>query len=154
MGCAGLLDWPWTLKNKELVHKFVGVREGRMEPQNILDNTIQDRPEEWITKMWRAVYHFPSNDVGLANRMDTYIDDKFMHQVDPEDRYSMRDYRDARHHRLLEFMVLIIHPNKPTWVTITIGNTIFGALEGSRPVDWGLVFQDLVKRLSWKIVQF
>ena len=48
---------------------------------------------------------------------------------------------------LLEFILSVIHPDKSTWVTITIGNTIFGALDGCRPVDWGLVFWDLIKRL-------
>ena len=32
-------------------------------------------------------------------------------------------------------------------MTRTIGNTIFGALSGERPVDWGKVFSELVQRL-------
>ena len=52
------------------------------------------------------------------------MDGKFLHQVDPKDGYPVRDCRDVRHRWLLEFIVSIIHPNKPTWVTIMIGNTI------------------------------
>ena len=48
---------------------------------------------------------------------------------------------------MLEFLVPIVHPDKPTRVTCTIGNTIFGALSGDRPVDWGKVFSELVQRL-------
>ena len=48
---------------------------------------------------------------------------------------------------MLEFLVPIVHPDKPTRVTHTIGNTIFGALSGDRPVDWGKVFSELVQRL-------
>ena len=33
-------------------------------------------------------------------------------------------------------------------MTITIGNTIFGALDGGRPVDWGIVFRNLAQRLA------
>ena len=33
-------------------------------------------------------------------------------------------------------------------MTITIGNTIFGALDGVRPVDWEIVFRDLALRLA------
>ena len=40
-----------------------------------------------------------------------------------------------------------MYPKKPTRVTITVGNTIFGALSGERPVDWGIVVKDLVQRL-------
>ena len=32
-------------------------------------------------------------------------------------------------------------------MTITVGNTIFGALSGEKLVDWGVVVKDLVQRL-------
>ena len=73
---------------------------------------------------------------------------RFMHQVDPKDGYSVSDCRVDRHQRLLKLMVPIVHPDKPTRVTITIGNTIFGALDGGREVDRGLVFRDMVQRLA------
>ena len=66
-----------------------------------------------------------------------------MHQVDPKDGYSMGDCQNGRQRRMLEFLVPIVHSNKLTWVTITIGNTMFGALDGGREVDWGVVFLDL-----------
>ena len=44
-------------------------------------------------------------------------------------------------------MVPLLYPEKPTRVTITVGNTIFGASSGERPVDWGQVVKDLVQRL-------
>ena len=49
---------------------------------------------------------------------------------------------------MLEFLVPIVHPDKPTQVTITIGNTLFGALDGGREVDWRVVFRDLAQRLE------
>ena len=48
---------------------------------------------------------------------------------------------------MLEFLVPLLYPEKPTRVTIMVGNTIFGALSGERPVDWGVVVKDLVERL-------
>ena len=75
------------------------------------------------------------------------MEGKFTHAVDPKDGYPVQDCRNSRQRRVLEFLVLIIHPDKPTRVTITIGNTIFEALEGDRPVDWGVIFRDLVQRL-------
>ena len=75
---------------------------------------------------------------------DTYVDGKFMHAVDPKDGYLVRDCRNAWYYRVLEFLIPIVHPDKPTRVTITIGNTIFGVLDGDRPVDWGVIFRDLV----------
>ena len=54
------------------------------------------------------------------------------------------DYKEPRARRVLEFLVPLLYPEKPTRVTITVGNTIFGALSGERPVDWGVVVKDLV----------
>ena len=45
------------------------------------------------------------------------------------------DCKDPRVKRVLEFLVPLLYPEKPTRVMITVGNTIFGALSGERPVD-------------------
>ena len=105
------------------------------ERPNIFDGTVQDRFQMWTAKLWRDTYDFPSVGAGLANRMDSYIEGWFMHQVDPKDGYAIGDCRNGRQRRVLEFLVPIVHPDKPTRVTITIGNTIFRALDGGREVD-------------------
>ena len=114
----------------------------------MFDTTVRDRPQLWTADLWRQTYRFPRGGSGLSNRTEGHHEGRFMHQVDPKDGYSVSDCRVNRHRRLLEFMIPIVHPNKPTRVTITIGNTIFGALDGGREVDWGVIFQDLVQRLA------
>ena len=130
MRCVGLLERQWSLKHEDTVRELIP-----MERPNMFDGTIQDRPQKWTSEVWREVYKFPSCEVGLVNQMDAFVHDKFVHMVDPKDRYPVRDCRDAQNRRLLEFIVPIIHPDKPIRVTIMIGNTIFGALDGGRPVD-------------------
>ena len=83
----------------------------------------------------------------MANRTDLYIEGKFRNEADPKDGYPVRDCRDASERRMLEFLVPIVHPDKPTRVTRTLGNTIFGALSGERSVDWAVIFMELVNRL-------
>ena len=147
LGCAGLLERPWNLKNEDFIQQFVLIREGKLEQNNMFDTTIRDRPEEWTAGVWREVYDFQPEGSGLANRTDLYIEGKFRNDADPKDGFPVRDYRDSRKRRLLEFLVPIVHPDKPTRVTRTIGNTIFGALSEDRPVDWGKVLSELVQRL-------
>ena len=113
----------------------------------MFDTTIRDRPEEWTAGVWREVYNFQPGGCSLANRNDLYIEGKVRNDVDPKDGFPVRDYRNSRERRLLEFLVPIMHPDKPTRVTRTIGNTIFGALSGDIPVDWGKVFSELIQRL-------
>ena len=83
----------------------------------------------------------------MANQMDKYMEDKFLHEVDSKDGFPVRECRDARERRILEFLVPIVHSAKPTRVTHTLDNTIFGALNGDRPVDWAKIFMDLINRL-------
>ena len=147
LGCAGLLERPWNLKNEEFIQQFVIIREQKMERSNIFDTTICDRPEEWTAGVWREVYDFLPGGGGMANRTDLYIEGKFRNDADPKDGFPIRYCRDARERRLLEFLVPIVHPNKPTRVIRTLGNTIFGALSGERSVDWAVIFMELVNRL-------
>ena len=67
--------------------------------------------------------------------------------MNPKDGYALVDCKEPRARRVLEFLVLLLYPKKPMRVTIMVGNTIFGALSGERPVDWGVVVKDLVQRL-------
>ena len=124
-----------------------------MQPErpNIFDRTIRDRPQLWTADLWQDTYSFPRGGSGLSNQMEGYHEGRFMHQVDPKDRYSVGDCQNDRQQRLLEFLVSIIHPDKPTLVTITIGNTIFGALDGGREVAWGVVFRDMAHQLAKEI---
>ena len=147
IGCTGLLERPWNLKNEEFIQEFVMIREQKMERSNIFDTTIHDRPEEWTSGVWREVYNFASGGGGMANRTDLYIEGKFRNEADPKDGFPIRDCRDARERRVLEFLVPIVHPDKPTRVTRMLGNTIFGALSGERSVDWAIIFMELVNRL-------
>ena len=57
------------------------------------------------------------------------------------------DCEDPREWRVLEFVVPIMYPEKPTWITVMISNTIFGALSSMRLVSWGVVMQEIAGKL-------
>ena len=83
----------------------------------------------------------------MASRTDCFIDGKFSARVNPKDGFVVAECKEARAKRVLEFLDPLLYPEKPTRVTITVGNTIFGALFGERPVDWGQVVKDVVQQL-------
>ena len=143
MRCEGLVDRPWILKREQLVRELL-----LSERPNMFDTTVRDRPQLWTADLWRQTYRFLRGGSVLSNQTEGHHEGRFMHQVDPKDGYSVSDCRVDRHRRLLEFLIPIVHPDKPTQVTITIGNTIFGALDNGREVDWGVVFRDMVQRLA------
>ena len=92
-------------------------------------------PGEVDSKRVEEGLRFGRGGEGMASQTDRYIDGMFSSRVNPKDRYAVADYKDPRVKRVLEFLVPLLYPEKPTRVTITVGNTIFGALFGERPVD-------------------
>jgi hypothetical protein len=68
----------------------------------------------------------------------------------PKDGYAIEDCTDVRHRRVLAFLVPILYPEKPNRITVTMGNTIFGALNGGRKVNWARIISNLVVQLiAW-----
>ena len=141
IGCNGLLGKPWGLRMEDMVAELIGDKDNRW------DRTVRQAPEKWTAKEWRKVYNFGRGGEGMASWTDRFIDGMFSGKVNPKDRYAVADCRDSRVRRVLEFLVPLLYLEKLTRVTITVGNTIFGALSGERPVDWGIVVKDLVQRL-------
>ena len=50
--------------------------------------------------------------------------------------------RSKRERRVLKFLMPILNPEKPKRINLTLANTMFGALSGSRPVNWGLLIHE------------
>ena len=136
--CYGFARKPWGLRMEDLVVELLGDKDNRW------DRTMRQAPEKWTAKEWRKVYGFGRGGEGMASRTDRYIDGMFSGRVSPKDGYAVANCKDPRIERVLEFLVPLLYLEKPTRVTITVGNTIFGALSGERPVDWGVVVKDLV----------
>ena len=83
--------------------------------------------------------------MGFTNRQ--YIVGQFSKSVNPKDGYTVSDCKDFRAKQVLEFLIPILYLEKSTRVTVTMENTVFGALMGDQPVDWGLLIYDVVTRM-------
>ena len=141
IGCIGLLNTPWNIKDEGLVRELV---EGA---PNQFDHTVRCKPEKWTALVWRETYGFKSKGYGWASRTNKYIVGQFSKSVNPKDGYAVSDCDDFRAKQVLEFLIPILYPEKPTRVTMMVGNTVFGALLGDRPVHWGLLLYDVVARM-------
>ena len=40
----------------------------------------------------------------------------------------------------------ILNPEKPKRISLTMANTLFGAMSGVQPVNWGLIIHEVVER--------
>jgi hypothetical protein len=75
----------------------------------------------------------------------------FKELPNPKDGYAIEDCKDPRHKRLLAFLIPIVYPEKPNRITVTWGNTIFGAMSGSRKVNWARIITNLIVQLSARV---
>ena len=111
----------------------------------------QVRPQLVCSSRLEEGLQFPIRGEGMATRAERYVEAKFANPPHPKDEYSLPECTDPRSRRVLEFLVPILYREKPARVTVIVGNTIFGAYNGERKVDWALVIWDVVKRLLTKV---
>ena len=74
---------------------------------------------------------------------------KFSTYINPKDGHAVADCVDPREWRVLEFVVPIMYPGKPTRITVTLGNTIFGALSTVQKVTWGVSDTRVSRKVSF-----
>ena len=106
------------------------VRELTKGAPNQYEGTIRARPETWGAERWREAYGFNIGGERFASWTDKFIGGKFRNVANPKDGFAIADCEDSRAKKVLEFLIPILYPEKPTRVTVTVGNTIFGALLG------------------------
>jgi hypothetical protein len=141
IGCIGLIRRPWNVKSDEMIQELVG------GVPNQYELTVRGRPVSWTEEVWAEVYGFGKSGVGLASRSDKQSTGKFHNPAHNKEGYAISDCRNDRHRRVLEFLIPILYPEKPTRVTVTVANTIFGAFE-DRMVHWGKVIASIVAKLA------
>jgi hypothetical protein len=142
LGCSGFLEKPWGFKDDRMVRELLdGV-------SNEFENSIRVQPVKWTEDTWREVYRFGKGGAGLAGRKEEFVKGCFKELPNPKDGFAIEDCKDPRHKRLLAFLIPIVYPEKPNRITVTWGNTIFGALSGSRKVNWARVITNLIVQLS------
>ena len=124
IGCIGLLSKPWSVKDERMV------RELTTGAPNQYEGTVRAEPEAWDVEKCREAYGFSVGGEEFASRTDKFIGGKFRNAASPKDGFSIADCEDSRAKKVLEFLIPILYPEKPTRVTVTVGNTVFGALLG------------------------
>ena len=103
--------------------------------------------DNWSPNVWNRVYKFPRGvREGWAGRRDGLFVGKFRADPNPKDGFHPRNCRNLRERRVLEFLMPILNPEKPKRISLTMANTLFGAMSGVQPVNWGLIIHEVVER--------
>ena len=109
--------------------------------------TMKEAPDLWTPDVWARVYGFPRGQgEGWAGRQDGLFAGKFRTNPDPKDDFHPKNCRNLRERRVLEFLLPIFNPDKPKRISLTMANTLFGAMSGVRPVNLGLLIHEFVEK--------
>ena len=143
MGCLCLLDFCWDFGVKSTVQE---IRHDPLpEPEG---DSIRACPERWTVSRWQEVYNFPRQGAGWTSlKKEEYAKGRFSTK-DAKNGYAVQDCLDSRAKRVFSFLVPILHPEKPTRVTVTLANTLYGSYLGERMVNWAIIVKDVVIRLT------
>ena len=121
------------------------MREFKCERGNI--GTKRGDPDNWTLDTWARVYEFPRGIAeGWDGRHDGLFAGKLRGDVDPKESFQPSNCRNHIERRVLEFLMPILNLDKPKRITLTAANTLFGAMSGVRPVNWGLLLHEVVGR--------
>ena len=63
---------------------------------------------------WRETYRFKPEGYGLVSMTDKYIISQFRNPINPKDGFAMGDCKDIWAKQVLEFLILILYPEKST----------------------------------------
>ena len=130
--CEGLLAQPWNVQADNVLTEF------KFERGNQWIGTKRSDPDNWTPDTWARVYGFQRGvGEGWACRKDGLFAGKFKGEVDPKEGLHPSNCRNLRERRMLEFLILILNPEKPKRISLTMANTLFGAMSRVRPVNWG-----------------
>jgi hypothetical protein len=141
MGCEGLLGQPWNVQEDNVLREF------KFERGNQWIGTKRRDPDNWTSDTWARVYGFQRGvGEGWAGRKDGLFAEKFRGEVDPKEGLHPSNCRNGRERRMLEFLMPILNPEKPKRISLTMANTLFGAMSGVRLVNWGLLIHEVVGR--------
>ena len=139
MGFEGLLAKPWNVQADDVLREF------KFKRWNQWEGTKRRGPDHWTPDIWAKVYKFHRRiGEGWAGRKDSLFAGKFKGEVDPKEGLHPANCRNLRERRVLEFLMPTLNPEKPKRITLTMANTLSGAMYGFRPLDWGVFIHEVV----------
>ena len=129
MDCVQLMSKPWSLKSEYMLQEILvgGLYKFK--------TTLRARPSQWTALAWRGAYGFGTKGQGVCGRGEDFTVGRFHHSVHSKDGYLTADCKNPRARRVLEFLVLILLPDKGARVTVEIASTILGCFENQKAVD-------------------
>lgn len=151
MGCLRFIRRPWNIQGKEMIEELIyGIL-------NQYELTIRGRWKAWSPELRATVYFASSKGSGRAIQTNKYSADKLKNLANTKEGNAVGDSTNPWDQQILQFLISILYPEKPTRVTMTMANTFFGALDVwmnpmPRPVSSTGIIHSIVDKVAENLV--
>jgi hypothetical protein len=145
IGCSGLFGRVWDVQDADMLAEIGG---GAME--DAFRTTIRAKFGNWTREHWRETYNFPDReeDLEAGGKGDTeWVKDRFTYLSD-HDGFKVTDCVNPREQRLLEYVVPILNPEKPTTLTVTLAREILSALHRRKKINWAYLVHRNIQKMA------
>ena len=123
MGLEKLLFLPWNIQSVSYVQDFMV----NTEPQSLFELRGDRRKLEDIDFIGQA-FQCPTDGMkGMLQRNDLH-ESYFDGQKNLSHGWRLKQCNDARLAAVLNFLLPILHPKKPTFIPISLANTVIASL--------------------------
>jgi hypothetical protein len=138
MGLRHLLQIPWNILHESYVKDF-----GTDAPALDVFLKYRGRPEEWTTAFIGRAFKCP--DSGQISRSQRAKEaDMYFDGTNSSHGWNVKQCNVPELKRLFEFLVPIIHPKKPTFLPVSMANTVVASWLGVAQINWAHILQQAI----------
>lgn len=141
LGLEHLLAIPWNVELDSYLQDFV--KESMIAPE--FRQTIRARPSLWTVEQIAHAFRCPSEGEGLYSKKKDLSTPYFSGIRNLTNGWNLTQCTYPNLRVLLEFLVPILHPKKPTICPVALANTIVAAHSGAIQVNWALLIFNVMK---------
>lgn len=148
MGLRGLYMAPWNLRNQEMLEELAS---GQRRPR-FAEDLVRAQPKVWDRTLWRATYGFPESEVGyISVREDEAVTSCFSQPANSHDGYRVEHCIDPRRRNVLLFLLPILNPERPSYISNKLVKSLLEAYEGNQMIGWHIILEDVLGRIARKV---
>jgi hypothetical protein len=139
MGCRMLFDLPWRYTDEKMIKKIVSRKSTTFLA------TIQAKPDERNAERLSLSWMLSAKGKGMPPKKENLAKDYFVSTHSNKDGWksSQCNHQDLR--EVLEFLVPLINPKKPKWMTIQVASTVVECLINKTKISWAKVFEKSIQ---------
>jgi hypothetical protein len=119
---------------------------------------VRGKPTEWDLEFVGDSFQLPLEGHGFLSQKDPLSERYFAQDRVVSHGYKISQCKDPELMMFFHFLILILHPKKPSYIPVKWANTVIASWSGEREINWAFilhkVIQDEVRTLGPKKLFF